>query len=150
VNGSVLNSNQSKIVFSKHKPSGSAAVSFYDFYTELVNEYFDNSYFNATFAAYALLPLRSGEDTRVKNVFWSHEHLQCIRISKEVPVPLQYLTKSTEKDPKMLSVFTNLIKRKVLLRERSPFLYDVVCTHLRNSVEFMTEQLRSDFNLLKL
>lgn len=57
--------------------------SYYKFnsYTELVNEYFDNSYFNEVFASYLFLPLRSPEDSNVKTCFWGHEYINCVKIN---------------------------------------------------------------------
>ncbi|ODM97000.1 RNA polymerase II-associated protein 1 [Orchesella cincta] len=151
VNGKVASSSGSKSIFSKYKPSHSAAVSFCDFYAELVREYFDNSYFNEVFAAYLFLPLRSPEDLKVKSCFWNHEHLRCVRLScDKIPISVQYLTNIREQNPDMLMIFTRHVKRGTILKERNPFLYEVIVTHLKNSQEFMTDELRNEFSLLSM
>lgn len=52
-------------------------------YSELVNEFYENSYYNETFAAFLMLPLRSLEDLNLKDCFWHHEHLGFVRLSSE-------------------------------------------------------------------
>lgn len=69
-----------------------------------MNEYFDNSYFNEIFAAYLFLPLRAPEDATVKNCFWKHEYLSCVKLSND---------KVKRKCIHVLTFFSGIIIRKI-------------------------------------
>lgn len=64
----------------------------------------------------------------------------------QIPISLTYMTQNVERDQTMLTMFTLLLKRQVITRDKNPFLYEVVLTHLRNSEDMLTEEIRKDLD----
>lgn len=131
--------------------------SFYDLYTQLVEQFVGVSYGDELFGHFVLIPLQQRHSSSFRKLLWS-EHAAALRVLRTKPeqlaVPLQDFLEPCETEPSLLMCYFSGIMSGQVREMWCPVLYQVALHHvpafiLEHPETTIAQQLKSRIQQLK-
>lgn len=108
-------------------------TSFYDFYTQLVEEFVGVSYCDPVFGQYILIPLQQCHSVRFRKYIWTEQTAVLRLLStpiSQLPVPLKEFLEPLETDVQLLNVYLHALATGRVREMWSPVMYTVARHHV--------------------